>query len=48
VLGRGSRREYDTVRAHVERLDEDRSLGPEIDRFAATLGAHVAPADDAA
>jgi len=41
-LGRGARDLYEAVRAVVAVLDEDRPLGPDIERVAATLRAGLA------
>ena len=37
ALGRGTRAAYEAVRANVPMLDEDRPLGPDIERVAAAL-----------
>ncbi|MEO5701868.1 MAG: aromatic amino acid ammonia-lyase [Casimicrobiaceae bacterium] len=36
-LGRGARHAYDAVRAHVAVLDEDRPLGPDVERIAQVI-----------
>ncbi|MGJ7581986.1 HAL/PAL/TAL family ammonia-lyase [Variovorax sp. RHLX14] len=37
IIGIGARRTYDDVRAHVPMLDEDRPLGPDVDRVRGLL-----------
>jgi histidine ammonia-lyase len=44
TLGEGARAAYDAVRAEVAMLDEDRPLGPDVERVAATLRAGLADA----
>jgi len=39
VLGRGTRAAYEAVRANVAMLDEDRPLGPDIEKVAAAIDA---------
>jgi histidine ammonia-lyase len=43
-LGRGTREAYEFVRARVAMLDEDRSLGPDIEQIAAAI--HELPLAD--
>jgi histidine ammonia-lyase len=47
ALGSGARAAYDAVRDVVAMLDEDRPLGPDVERFAATLQDRLATRDDA-
>jgi len=39
ALGRGTRNAYDAVRAQVPMLDEDRPLGPDVEKVAAAIDA---------
>jgi histidine ammonia-lyase len=46
ALGHGTRAVYDAVRARVTPLDQDRPLGPDVERVAAGLAAGLASTDE--